>query len=165
MTQLYSSHHCCRHHTRESVCRRAASFKRACGKHRQVKALSPHRRSAIALHSPDRVTETGLRVSGCSSLNTSARARWHRRTHRLGTDKALPRHTGRPSSQGLHLQSSILEDLTSRSCFSANKRLISVTQLQHLLWVLRDCGLPAKFCPMLFIFHLRFDATRVPANP
>jgi hypothetical protein len=32
MTQLYPSHHCCRHHTRESVCRRAASFKRASGK-------------------------------------------------------------------------------------------------------------------------------------
>jgi len=29
MTQPYPSHHCCRHHTRESVCREAASFKRA----------------------------------------------------------------------------------------------------------------------------------------
>jgi hypothetical protein len=28
-----------------------------------VKALSPHRRFVIALHSPDRVTETGLQVS------------------------------------------------------------------------------------------------------
>jgi hypothetical protein len=37
--------------------------KRAYGKHRQVKTLSPHRRFVIALHSPDRVTETGLRVS------------------------------------------------------------------------------------------------------
>src|SRR5260370_37726142 len=27
-----SSHHCCRHQTRERVCREAASFKRACGK-------------------------------------------------------------------------------------------------------------------------------------
>jgi hypothetical protein len=39
------------------------SQKRAYGKHPQVKALSPHRRFVIALHSPDRVTETGLRVS------------------------------------------------------------------------------------------------------
>jgi hypothetical protein len=36
--------------------------KRACGKHRQVKALSPHHRFVIALHSPDKVTETGLRM-------------------------------------------------------------------------------------------------------
>jgi hypothetical protein len=39
------------------------SQKRAYGKRPQVKALSPHRRFVIALHSPDRVTETGLRVS------------------------------------------------------------------------------------------------------
>ena len=40
----------------------AASCKRACGKHRQVKALSPHHRFVIALHSPVKVTETGLRM-------------------------------------------------------------------------------------------------------
>ncbi len=32
MTQPYPLHPCCRHHTRESVCREAASFKRAWGR-------------------------------------------------------------------------------------------------------------------------------------
>src|SRR6266436_10002378 len=48
---------------------RAASFKRACGKRRtafprlnQVKSLSPHHLFVIALHSPVKVTETGLRM-------------------------------------------------------------------------------------------------------
>jgi hypothetical protein len=36
--------------------------RRACRTHRQVKALSPHRRFVIALHSPVRITETGLRM-------------------------------------------------------------------------------------------------------
>ena len=49
--------------------RRISTGKRACGKRRtafprfnQVKSLSPHHRFVIALHSPVKVTETGLRM-------------------------------------------------------------------------------------------------------
>ena len=49
--------------------RRLGTDKRPCGKRRtafprfnQVKSLSPHHRFVIALHSPVKVTETGLRM-------------------------------------------------------------------------------------------------------
>ncbi len=47
--------------------------------------------------------------------------------------KAFARQTCRLSPKGLHSGSSILEDRTSRSCFSVNKRLISVTSCSIFL--------------------------------
>jgi hypothetical protein len=73
-----------------------------------------------------------------------------------GNDKARSSHRGLP--------------WRDFCCLSASAPVLAGPvsqrdQLQHLLGVLLDCGLPAKFRPMLFIFHFSFDATRVLANP
>src|ERR1700737_4733218 len=66
------------------------------------------------------------KVSDTSSLNTNVMARWQRR-HRPATDRNLPSSRSLPRKDFYYFLPSGSVSRPSRSCFSANKRLISVT--------------------------------------